>query len=80
MLEIAVTIGIVLGITQLFKGLNLFKKKYLPLFSLFVAVAITSFYGTGDWKENVITGIMIGLSASGLFDQTKIVTKRTDKK
>ncbi|PGD04158.1 holin, partial [Bacillus toyonensis] len=34
----------------------------------------------GAIKTNVFQGIIIGLSASGLFDHTKIITKDVDVK
>ncbi|MGH1254371.1 holin, partial [Bacillus pacificus] len=34
----------------------------------------------GDIKTNVFQGIIIGLSASGLFDHTKIMKKDADVK
>ncbi|MED3392648.1 holin, partial [Bacillus thuringiensis] len=34
----------------------------------------------GDIKTNVFQGIIIGLSASGLFDHTKIIKKDVDAK
>ncbi|MCU5095067.1 holin, partial [Bacillus wiedmannii] len=34
----------------------------------------------GDIKTNVFQGIIIGLSASGLFDHKKIIKKNADVK
>ena len=78
-MEIAVIIGVVVGLTQLFKGMKVVPVKYLPLLSLVFGVLGGIAYGGGELKENIIMGVMIGLSASGLFDQTKIVSKKVKK-
>ena len=79
-MEIALIIGIVVGLTQLFKSINLVPKKYLPLLSLGLGIVFAVFVGDGSLKDNIVLGVMVGLSASGLFDQTKNVTKKGDKK
>lgn len=63
------------GIIEVVKQTLNVDNRYLPILSLlvgiFVAVAIA--LGTGqDVVQFVLVGIVGGLSASGLYDQTKI--------
>ena len=63
------------GIIEVVKQTLNINKRYLPILSLlvgiFIAVAIA--LGTGqDVTQFVLVGIVGGLSASGLYDQTKI--------
>lgn len=63
------------GIIEVIKQTLNIDARYLPILSLlvgiFVAVAIA--LGTGqDIFEYVLVGVIGGLSASGLYDQTKI--------
>ena len=57
---------------------NLVDNKYLPVIALVLGVLTGIFYVEGDIKEQILYGVMIGLSASGLFDQSKI-RKKGDK-
>ena len=79
MVDIALLIAIVVAFTQGIKFTELIPVKYMPVLSLALGVAAGVFYVDGDLKTQILYGIMIGLSASGLFDQTKIVTKRVSK-
>lgn len=74
MIDIALLIGVVIALTQLIKQLDV-SKKYLPVVSLFLGLLAGIFYLDGPLSEQILFGIMIGLSASGLFDHSKIVTK-----
>ena len=78
-MDIAIIIAVVIGVTQLVKGLKIVPIRFLPLVSLIIGVAAGLLYGDGDLKTNILVGIMVGLSASGLFDQTKILTKKVKK-
>lgn len=79
MFEIGIIIAVVMAVTQLIKGLD-FPSKYLPLISLLLGLAAGIFFMDGLLKEQIMYGLMIGLSASGLFDQSKIVTKKGEGK
>ncbi|HAM79611.1 holin [Ornithinibacillus bavariensis] len=75
MFEIALIIAVVLALTELLKQLGV-SKKYLPVASLILGLLAGVFYVGGSPKEQIMYGLMIGLSAAGLFDQSKIVTKK----
>ncbi|WAA10849.1 holin [Fervidibacillus albus] len=75
MFEIGLIIAVVVGLVELVKRLDIVPTKYLPLISLTLGIVTGLFYLDGEIKVRVFNGIIIGLSASGLFDQTKIMKK-----
>ncbi|MDM5191140.1 holin [Bacillus hominis] len=77
--SLAVIIGIVVGLSQIAKTIGL-QTKYVPLLNLTLGIALGVLFLGGDIKTNVFQGIIIGLSASGLFDHTKIIKKDVDAK
>ncbi|MGG0645500.1 holin [Bacillus mycoides] len=74
MVSLAVMIGIVVGLSQIVKTVGL-QTKYVPLLNLTLGIVLGVLFLDGDIKTNVFQGIIIGLSASGLFDHTKIIKK-----
>lgn len=78
MFEIAIIIAVVLALTEFTKRMGI-PAKYQPAISLLLGLLAGVFYVSGSLKEQILIGIMIGLSAAGLFDQSKIVTKKGDK-
>ncbi|MBJ7932240.1 holin [Bacillus toyonensis] len=79
MIEITVMIGIVVSLSQIGKTIGL-QTKYVPLSNLTLGIVLGVLFLDGDIKTNVFQGIIIGLSASGLFDHTKIMKKDVDEK
>ncbi|AXY11323.1 holin (plasmid) [Bacillus thuringiensis LM1212] len=79
MVSLAVMIGIVVGLSQIVKTIGL-QTKYIPLLNLTLGIVLGVLFLDGDIKTNVFQGIIIGLSASGLFDHTKIMKKDADVK
>ncbi|MES5847924.1 MULTISPECIES: holin [unclassified Bacillus cereus group] len=79
MVSIAVIIGVVVGLSQIVKIIGL-QTKYVPLLNLTLGIVLGVLFLDGDIKTNVFEGIIIGLSASGLFDHTKIMKKDADVK
>ncbi|KMQ12791.1 holin [Bacillus mycoides] len=79
MVSLAVMIGIVVGLSQITKTIGL-QTKYVPLLNLTLGIVLGVLFLGGDIKTNVFQGIIIGLSASGLFDHTKIIKKDADVK
>lgn len=76
MFEISFTIliAVVVALTQIVKGFGI-NSKYLPLVSLVLGVIGGVVFLDALLKETILYGIIIGLSASGLFDQSKIIKK-----
>ncbi|PEE22993.1 holin [Bacillus toyonensis] len=79
MVSLAVMIGIVVGLSQIAKTIGL-QTKYVPLLNLTLGIVLGVLFLDGDIKTNIFQGIIIGLSASGLFDHTKIIKKDVDAK
>lgn len=79
MISLAVIIGIVVGLSQIIKTIGL-QTKYIPLLNLTLGIVLGVLFLDGEIKTNVFQGIIIGLSASGLFDHTKIIKKDADVK
>lgn len=63
-------LGLVIGITQIVKGFT--PERYVPIASLVVGVSLM-FLGNpvSPWSYNVVHGLMLGLSACGLWDVAK---------
>ena len=68
----AVAIGLVIGITKMMKGY--ISDKYAPLISLFFGI-VGGITISGLSVEGAIKGVIFGLTASGLYDNSKIVRK-----
>ncbi|MEH7392379.1 holin [Bacillus sp. JJ1474] len=77
MFEFAIIITVVLALTELIKRLGFLPEKYLPAVSVLLGLIAGIFYvDVVTLQDKIMFGLMIGLSASGLFDQSKIVTKK----
>ncbi|MGG3523591.1 holin [Bacillus pseudomycoides] len=72
-------IAVVLGLSQIAKTIGL-QTKYIPLLNLTLCIVLGVLFLPQDLKMNVFQGIIIGMSASGLFDHTKILKKDADVK
>lgn len=76
MLELGLVIAVLVGLSQVAKQMGL-PSKYVPLLNLVLGLLFALFGGVdGTILEQIVAGAMVGLSASGLFDQSKIVTKK----
>lgn len=76
MIELAVIIAVLVGVSQIVKGLGL-PKKYVPAVNVVLGViAGLTMVEAPTIQEKVLYGIIVGLSASGLFDQSKLITKK----
>lgn len=73
MIDIAILIAITISLTEFAKRTFKVDKRYLPAISLFIGLIASVLYLDMSIKLQIAYGLMIGLSASGLFDQSKIV-------
>jgi uncharacterized membrane protein YGL010W len=71
-------IPLVLGLVELFKRAGV-SAKYSPFVAVILGVLAGVFYISSDIKEGVIIGLMLGLSASGLYSGTKNLVKSSGK-
>ena len=78
----AAQIGIVIGLTEVFKSLGI-SKKIFPLVALVIGIVCGSFiYGyvlQYGLSKGVVIGTALGLASSGLFSHTKIFKAPTPK-
>ncbi|MGE7885581.1 holin [Bacillus sp. NPDC094077] len=79
MIEITAMIGVVVGLSQIAKTTGL-QTKYIPIFNLTLGITLGALFLSQDTKMNIFQGMIIGLSASGLFDHTKIMKKDDNRK
>lgn len=64
-------IPVLVGLTELLKRSGV-PKKFIPLSALILAMIFSFFYlAPGEPKEAVLYGLVLGLSAVGLFSGTK---------
>lgn len=68
-------VPLIIGLVEAFKMAGL-SNKYTPLFSLFLGVVLgVAFLDNGDMASNLLVGIALGLSASGLYSGTKTLNE-----
>ncbi|AXH99248.1 hypothetical protein DV702_05535 [Sporosarcina sp. PTS2304] len=71
-----VLIPVIIGLIEVMKVYGL-PKKLLPIFALLLGVCGGIFYlFPQDWKTGVLSGIIMGLSASGLYSGSKTIVRR----
>ncbi len=70
-----VLIPLIIGLVELLKRYGL-KKKMLPIMAmLFGVVAGVMYVYPTNWKAGILIGLMMGLSASGLYSGGKTVVQ-----
>lgn len=74
-----VLVPFILGLVELFKKMGV-SKRFLPLIALLIGIAIGVVYiADFDWKQGVLIGGMLGLSASGLYSGTKNTIEKNNE-
>lgn len=73
MIDLAILVALTIGLTELIKRSSDIDNKYLPLISLFFGLVLSLIWLDGTIKDAILNGVIVGLSASGLFDHTKIL-------
>ncbi|PIC97873.1 MULTISPECIES: hypothetical protein [unclassified Sporosarcina] len=71
-----VLIPVIIGLTEILKMYGL-PKKLIPIFSLLLGIGGGIFYlFPHDWKSGILGGIIMGLSASGLYSSGKTIVRK----
>ena len=70
----SIIVSVVTGLSEVGKMVG-FKKKYLPLLNLVLSTALGGLFLKYDLKLNLFVGLICGLIACGVFDQTKMFKK-----
>lgn len=73
-MEISIIVSVIIAMSEIAKNLGL-NKKYIPLLNIILGSIGGIFYLNNDFKTNLMWGLVAGLTASGLFDLTKIIKK-----
>ncbi|CAM2743325.1 hypothetical protein HAHI6034_03175 [Hathewaya histolytica] len=69
--SISLMVAIVMGLSEVFKSLGL-NPKFVPILNLILGILLGIFYiSNGRFKEGIMNGIIVGLSASGFYSGTK---------
>jgi hypothetical protein len=77
MLEIGVVVAIIIALGQFAK--MYIDNKYVPLVTLVIGLVAGYFYLPHvDVREAIVNGVMVALTANGMFDMSKIVTKKAE--
>ena len=76
MLEITAVVAIVVGLVEAIKRAVNLDSKFAPLVSLIFGIVIMSAVGTDTIVMNIFEGVIIGLTASGLYSGTKATLKQ----
>lgn len=65
----AATVPIIVALTQMVKMTGWVKDKYAPFVSIGFGILIAFLFAheTGDLSANILSGILFGLAASGLY-------------
>jgi len=66
-------IPLILGLVELFKRAGI-STRWSPFIAVVLGVLAGIFYISTDIKEGIIIGLMLGLSASGLYSGAKSFT------
>lgn len=79
MAEMSIMVGIVMALAQVIKSLEIIAVKCIPLVNLFFGVAMCLLFSTGSIKTAAFEGVVVGLTASGLFSSGKNVLQDLEK-
>lgn len=73
MYDLALIVAVIVALNEVIKRVFDINHKYLPLTALIFGVIASVLYVDGGVDHKIFTGVVMGLTASGLFDQSKII-------
>jgi len=73
-LELGFLAAIVLGLVEVVKRCGM-PTKFVPLLAVIIGIGLSILILVGGWGEMIISGIVIGLTAVGLFSGASNVYK-----
>ena len=74
MIETSIGLAVVIALAELIKRMG-FNTKYIPLVNLVLGVLFSAVYSGFDFKAAIFNGIVIGLTASGMYSGVKNVAQ-----
>ena len=75
MFSFATAVAVIIALEELLKGTFEVNHKYLPLANVGLGIILSFLMPIETVSATIIQGVLIGLTASGLYDQTKILGK-----
>jgi hypothetical protein len=75
MVEVSLLVAIILSLSEILKRYKYIPKRFIPLFNIVVGIGAGVVFLDGDLKTNILHGLIVGLTASGAFDLTKVLKK-----
>ena len=69
-------IPVVMGLVEVVKRAGFPPERFIPLLSLVLGIAIMAVIEGPDWPTILIQGIIVGLSASGLWSGGKSIINK----
>lgn len=76
MIELGFITALIVGINEMIKRYEYVPKRFIPLSSVLLGILAMFLLHQYPIPECIFIGTGIGLSANGLFDMSKLVTKR----
>ena len=73
---VSLAIAMTVGLTEAIKRTNILSDRYTALVSLFIGILVSLLANKGISFEIVFSGIIVGLSASGLWSGVKHTMKK----
>jgi len=70
MIDLTIAVPVVLAVVSAAKMAGM-PSKFAPLLSIGLGVVTFFFFGSGDAVSNIFEGVIVGLSASGLYSGAK---------
>jgi hypothetical protein len=74
-IDIALIVAVIISLGTVIKKMELLPVKYLPVINVLLGVIAGIVYLDGAIKDTVLQGLIIGLTASGVFDLSKVTKK-----
>ena len=72
MIELGVITSIIIAVSQGLKEID-FNKKLIPIVNVLLGISLCMIFENAGLKESALNGIIVGLTASGLYSSAKNV-------
>ena len=76
--SVAILTAIIVGLSEILKNVGV-KSKWIPVANLVMGVVFSFVFVDAAWHQLILTGIVVGLSASGFYDNSKRVGEEVKK-
>lgn len=70
---VVAAIPIIVGLSAVARGLSL-PERFSPLADILFGIGVVVLVGGTTWQGDILQGLVIGLSAAGLYNGSKVVT------